>query len=382
MPKEKQKNCGIVTLYDDNYGTCLQAYALYAKIKELGYMPTIIRYVRSEKTANTKKGTIGKISKVLETSPRNLVNYILSYRMICDRKAGFEKFRQQFLNFSKAVSYRYAIDDGICKVFDGYICGSDMIWSEEFVKDWDYFFLQFAPEQKRIAYAPSFGNNVISLENQELCGRMLSGIRHLSCREETGAAMVKQQFGADARQVLDPTLLMNKEEWNQILEKKERAIQEKYTLTYVFGGLSGARERIVSQIKEMKMGMYKVIPMNRNQNKKDACKGILGPEEFLHLYKDAEFIVTDTFHGMIFALIYEKPFIVLEREDGGHWAKYSDRMTSTLKMLGLEERYLSSRSTIPNRFKELDYSGIRQTIQQKRKESMEYLKYALAEVME
>lgn len=379
--KDEQKKCGMVTLYDDNYGTCLQAYALYVKIKEFGYEPTIIRYSRGEKQGNNVSGAKKKISRLMEISPKVLINYFFSYNMIRDRKTGFARFRDQFLTFTQTTNYRNDLDDSLAGAFDGYVCGSDMIWSEEFVEDWNYFFMQFVPKEKRISYAPSFGKNEISEQNHSLCDRLLREMKYLSCREEAGVAMIKREFGLEARQVLDPTLLMTKEEWDSIVKEKDRWIEEKYTLTYVFGGMGGTRLKIFEQIKEKRWGIHKVIPMNRSQYNRNAVKGVLGPIEFLRLYRNAEFIITDTFHGMIFALIYEKPFVVLEREDKGHWAKYSDRMTSTLKMLGLEERYINHNSNIPDSFKQIDYNKVGSILQQKREESLEYLKSSLAEVM-
>ena len=93
----------------------------------------------------------------------------------------------------------------------------------------------------------------------------------------------------------------------------------------------------------------------------------------MRLIRDAEFVVTDTFHGLMFSIIFRKPFIVLQRNDGTNWSQYSDRMTSTLKMFGLEERYVRETGLNIDQYKELDYSGIEKVIQQKRDSSLMYL---------
>lgn len=87
------KKCGMVTLYDDNFGTCLQAFALYTNIKEFGYEPTIIRYARAEKNNSQGNGMKLKLKKLMKASPMMLLNYALSYKNIRDRKEGFSKFR-------------------------------------------------------------------------------------------------------------------------------------------------------------------------------------------------------------------------------------------------------------------------------------------------
>lgn len=375
------KRCGIVTLYDDNFGTCLQAFALFIKIKECGYNPQIIRYSRSDKPVCLGNNIGLKLQKLRNISLKVLFNYLISYRKIKDRKEGFSTFRKEYLSFTQENNYRDSISGNTINGFDGYVCGSDMIWSEEFVDDWNYFYLNFAPKGKRVAYAPSFGKNEISNKNRPLCRKLLEGIDCISCREVGGTAMLKQYYDLDVQQVLDPTLLLTKDEWNFVLKNDHPIIDEKYTLTYVFGGLNGAREGIFSQIKNKNWGIHKVIPMNRYQYNKHSINGVLGPAEFINLYSNAEFIITDTFHGLIFALIYEKPFVVLKREDGSHWAKYSDRMTSMLSMLGLEDRYIDSKAIIPDRFKYLDYGQINKKVEMKRSESFFYLKDSLDKVM-
>ena len=375
------KKCGIVTLYDDNFGTCLQAFALYTKIKECGYKPIIIRYKRENRPVSQSNNSGSKINKLKNASPKMLFEYAISYKNIRDRKVGFSKFRNKYLEFTAEVNYRDYIADDTINGFDGYVCGSDMIWSEEFADDWNYFYLNFAPECKRIAYAPSFGKNEISINNRSLCGKLLEGIKYISCREVAGTAMLKQYYGMRVQQVVDPTLLLTKDDWDALMENNQPILEDKYILTYVFGGITGGREKIFSQIQNRKWGVHKIIPMNRSQYGKDSVNGILGPKEFINLYKNAEFIVTDTFHGLIFALIYEKPFVVLKREDGGHWAKYSDRMTSTLSMLGLEERYIDSNAIIPDKFNYLDYTTINDKLKIKRDESFSYLKNSLEGVM-
>lgn len=381
MSVEENKNhIGIVTLYDDNYGTCFQAYALCHKISELGYDPEIVRYVRGNINAQKVSG-IKKILAKLKALPLNsIVEYVLSYKWIRERKRGFSDFRNRYMKFGKTTNYRDCVHNDLGQTYDAFVCGSDMIWSEEFADDWRYFFLQFAPPKKRISYAPSFGKNEISSGKVKLCSDYLREIRCRSCREEAGVSLIRNQFGLSAVQVLDPTLLMKKDEWNRIIDGQGRMLEEKYTLTYVFGGFDGKRKDFFEKISKKGWGEHRIIPMNRKQNGKNAVKGILGPIEFLRLYRDAEFIITDTFHGLIFAIIYEKPFVVLKREDKGHWAKYSDRMTSTLKMFGLENRYIGSDSVILDEWKTLDYSEVNKKLLEKRKESLKYLNDSLMEV--
>lgn len=379
MDKQKKK-CGMVTLYDDNYGTCLQAYALYSKLISLGVNPEIIKYNRCVRNASSQHK--GLMARLKHMGLAGVIDYLKSYSFIKDRKFGFELFRKKYLTFTEETSYRDSLSIETIQRYDVFVCGSDMIWSEEFIDDWQFFYLDFVPSEKTISYAPSFGKNEISEDARSKCKEYLSRIRFRSCREEAGVEMIRQYFGMEFKQVVDPTILLDSSEWNELIGTKERLIEEKYTLTYVFGGLDGKRSNTFRQVQNLNLGKHRVIAMNRKQYNEKAFKGIIGPIEFLRLYRDSEFIITDTFHGLIFALIFQKPFIVLKREDAGHWAKYSDRMTSTLDMLGLRDRYVDSSTAIQRSICELDYSEINKILKRKREESLEYLGSSIREVLQ
>ena len=228
---------GMVTFYDDNYGTCLQAYGLYKTITSLGNNPSIIRYNRSEK-CSTNSGRITKtFEKLLEFGPRKVISYFLSYKFISSNKKAFSVFRNKYLQFEEEQLYRGDELDGLVNKYDKFICGSDMIFSDEFYKDWDYLYLGFAPKEKSVAYAPSFGKNKIKEEYVEKCKRLLEGIEFLSCREKAGVDLIKTMIGMEVPRVLDPTQLLERKDWDELINSEKRIIDEPYTLTYVFGGI-------------------------------------------------------------------------------------------------------------------------------------------------
>ena len=368
---------GIVTFYDDNFGTCLQAFGLLTTITGMHHEAEIIKYTRSVKNGLNKSRTKRLIKKLVKFKPKDILKYLVSYNFIKNRKSAYSLFRQNHLKFSKIQLFRGDDMLDIAGKYDKFVCGSDMIFSEEFHEDWSFLYLGFAPKSKTIAYAPSFGKNEICDEFKGECCNFLMNINHLSCREVAGVSLIKKITGRDIPQVLDPTLLIDRSRWDNLIGTNKRIIEEPYTLTYVFGGVTGGREEFFNDFSKAINCRHVILPMNQKQERKEKLIPI-GPIEFVHLFRDAEYIITDTFHGMIFSIIMNKPFLVLEREDKGHWAKYSDRMTSTLEKLDLQKHYVNSSFRDFQIAKEIDYAAINDKLEELKKLSLQYLEGALS----
>ena len=369
----------MVTLYDDNFGTCLQAFALYNAIKELGCKPIIIRYNRGNSKVESSTGLSRIISRISDKNITQIIQYIQNRKFIAARKAGFAKFKSNHFEFSSEQLYRDSDLTVLLNDFDTFVCGSDMIWSEEFEPDWDFFYINFADTKRKIAFSPSFGKNEMTELNMAKSKELIEKFaeKQRSCRDETGVAMIREKFGLTAYHTLDPTMLFDKQYWLKKVENQGRLVNESYTLTYAFGGLKGPRHNIFRQVAKWNLGQTKTLCDFTDKN---SISGIVNdPFAFLRAFRDAEFIMTDTFHGLIFSLLFEKPFVCMEREDGGHWAKYADRMISTLKMLGLEDRYVNSKTNISDNFKHLDYTKVNEILNEKRVDSWNFLKTALEE---
>ena len=374
MMNHEGKKVGIVTLYSNNFGSCLQAFALYACIKDMGYAPTLIRY---RCVGGNEKDTF--LQKLSHIPFKTLLYVLFSKRQIQKRKSCFNRFRSTMFTFTEKEYLNNDERKELNNQFDVFVCGSDMMWCEVFEKDWEQYFLRFVSENKRVAYAPSFGVNQISDRNYQRCLEFLSGFpsSRLSCRDIMGVQMIREKFGLNAHHVLDPTMLFDKNQWNGIIGDKSRLISKSYVLTYLFGGTDRGRRDILKQVRGWDIGKLKSIDVKD----KNAIKKPIGPFEFVRLFRDAEFIITDTFHGLMFSLIFEKPFVVLTREDGVHWTKYSDRITSTLEMLGISERYWDMNKKLPGEFRTLDYRNINTILNEKRSESIRYLHGAIEEVL-
>ena len=370
----KRKRIGLVTFYSDNYGSCLQAFALFNTIKQLGYEPTLIKYSRSSDNGGDKS----LLGKLKHHSLSSIIKGLHDYRMIRGKKEAFVKFRNSQFPFTDKEYNKDSDETYLNSQYDRFVCGSDMMWCEVFKNDWYHHFLGFATKDKRISYAPSFGINEISDTNYELCKKYLKGFNPscLSCRDISGVQMIRDKFGLESHHVVDPTMLLTKQQWNNIINDN-RMIKKPYVLLYLFGGIEGERKSLLNQIKKWGIGDLKSISIS---GKYRINNPQIGPFEYVQLFRDAQFVVTDTFHGLMFSLIFEKPFVVLTRNDGKHWAKYSDRMTAQLDMLDISERYHDPAIPIPDSFKTLDYSLISEKIDVLREQSLHYLNSALSAI--
>ncbi len=367
---------GQITMYGDNYGACLQAYALQKVCQENGHEIELINY---HQAVREKVGSVSKLQKVRKLGLKATLKYIKERKYIELRKNAYKKFRDDYLVFHEGEYYR---NDDLKKLnseFDCFICGSDMIWSEEFSEDWEFFFLNFVEKDKRFSYAPSFGKNSLTNSNKVKVKEYLQDFNKISCRENGGIDLLESLGVTGAKQVIDPTMLLSKEEWMHCIPEKKRIIQEPYVFAYLFGEETQERKKFFRCVEKKISRMYTLPKFTKKEQNSFPIKG-MGPMEYLRLFRDAEFIVTDTFHGLMFSIIFRKPFVVLKRHDGSNWSKYSDRMTSALDMFGLKERYVDDDFRELDQMKQLNYDKYETLIKKAQENSLTYLKDIFNEV--
>lgn len=361
----KYMKIGLVTFFDDNFGTCLQAYALFNTIQNLGYDVELIKYHRNNRTVATES----RWKKIFRYNPKTVLNYFANRKRIEEVRSSFDNFRNNHFVFSSKSYFRDSDLSELAKEYDLFICGSDMIWSEDFYDDWKYLYLAFAEKSRSLTYAPSFGKNKIKPEHINECQEYLNGIGCLSCREQAGVELLRNQFKLEATRVLDPTLLMSADDWNAIINNNDRLVQEKYNLAYCFLGTTHGREKVFSQVAHINDKKFVILTGFDGVFKKYKYKQGCGPLEFVRLYRDSEFVVTDTFHGMLFAIIFRKPFVVLAKEPFGVSA---DRLKSTLSLLGLDDRYVNYDVNIED-YLTIDYSKADAIINENKQTSLSFL---------
>jgi hypothetical protein len=378
------KNVGIVTFHEsENYGTVLQAFALQESIKALGYNSEIINYQRDSELIVKKVNFIERVIRGIVAYKGFKVVYLPRIKKYSRNKTDkFHVFRKQRLNYSLDNYKNYDDFKKTKDYYCCYVCGSDMIWSSDRSKDVSVYFLNFAIEDKRISYAPSFGSNKISEENEQIYTEYLKKMRFISCREKSGVDLIKKLTNRDAKLVIDPTLLVSKKKWIEIFSIDSYKSQAPYVLCYLFEGMTKDLKSNVEFIKQKLNLEVRFIPMSANDfiaDSKSSSRGV-GPVEFVQLFKNAEFVLTNSYHGLIFSLIFNIPFYVIKRNKKGHWAQFEDRLESLLVKLNFSDRLIESTKTLKENELSMDFKDANDLLEDMRQYSLNYLETSIKNV--
>ncbi len=358
---EKNK-VGVITFHNyDNYGAILQSYALQECLKRLGADPEIIDY-------NCKYITNPFQLKRLKN--KGFFNYIygaIGYICYLPRRRKCNRFR-------KKMAYSESVNEKTIGRMDGrydtYITGSDQVWDYH-LTDFDRtYFLNFVTKGKKCSYAASIGEHLPEDEYQKEYAELLSSFDHILMREEYGADVVEQLVGIRPDCASDPTLLLTGEEWESLMSKPGK--KKDYILVYQLGVNPG----FVKHVKRLKKQtglpvVYIPFPLVGLLN--CSLRIAAGPDEWLRLFRDAKYVVTDSFHGTVFSLLFHKPFFVLV--DGHHVNK---RVKEFLTRLNLTERILQGEMTEEALAEEIDYAAVDKELQAMRELSLERLSAMLS----
>lgn len=363
---------GLVTLHEsDNYGTCLQAFTLQKAIEYLGYECEIIRFYR-----NSEKKNESKLKTLLSLKPTKTIDIVLSRSYVCARKKKFNNFREKYLNYSSESYFDLCELYNNPPTYDAYVTGSDMVWSWESRKYLDYFFLKFVKDNKTISYAPSFGNTAFTDEMKEYYNNAIRNISYCSCREMKGKEYIEHTLNKECVLAVDPTILVDISTWTELIDLDRK--KQLNALVYMFGDIPRSYYRVLETLKSTGY-QIRYIPQCYKQHKNELKNGVdsFGPIEFLQYFHDADFVITNTYHGLMFSLIFEKPFVMLHRPEREHWALHEERMQSVLDMFDLSDRYIFFNDEIKKSYLNLDYSIIRPKMQEEILNSYDFLKRSL-----
>lgn len=369
------KRIGLMTCFIDNYGACLQAYALQQTLKKSENAVDIIKYIGVpgyEPDRGYKKWIRNRLTRWL----KGKIN--LEYRFYNERRSAFEAFRSQYLTFSSDSFHSFDELQNKTTSYDAFVCGSDQIWNPYLYHGNNpCYFLDFAKKgQKRIAYAPSIGVSEIPTEYQEDMRELLNRMDVLSCREQTGTNIIHALCGKECRTVLDPTLLLSKEEWIKIARAPK--ILKPYIFCYVFGNQEYIRE-FIQRVREQTKLPVVTIPFSASEHTPDFqdVKGA-GPTDFVGLIKNASLVITDSFHATVFSCNLNTPFYSLLRNKEGEQNNMNSRVFDLLRLLQLESRLIDCREHFPKSIDmKVDFSVANNILQEKRKNDTKFLFEAL-----
>ena len=263
---------------------------------------------------------------------------------------------------------------------DAFICGSDQVWSALRIPMVPEFFLPTVASSRKIAYAPSLGIDNIPNYFQNTAGKYIKDFKYLSVREDAAKETLKEKFGIDTVQVLDPTMLVGKEYWDEQLEKAQ--IQKplfEYVFCYFLGEVPDAVLSVIERLSEGK----KVIMLPYEEDSKRVSNGLYkeaNPLEFVNLMKYADCVLTDSFHGSVFSVLYGKRFVVTNRSHVGRVSQTS-RIKSLLRMVHQEERFCSEEIDIERLLaQDVDLQVVENEISKMQTVSRDFLDNALIEV--
>lgn len=356
---------GILTWhYYKNVGSNLQAFALQKIIKKLGHEPVFINYRYKKFDDSFFKGIIKNSFIQLDKIFPKKLNENLRFGALRFQQ---EEFKCTKKRYDKNKLKKFIGD------FDSVICGSDQIWAPN-VYD-DVYMLSFVDDlTNKISYAPSIGLNDIPKELISDYKKYIGRFNYISVREEAGVKLLKDKCDIDAKQVLDPTLLLERCDWENVI-RNESSIEDRYIFVYFLGEKKWTREWMINFAKSKGLKLVMLSQSKEDNNLVDIYYNSLGPRKFIKMILDAEYILTDSFHGMIFSIIFEKEFFILNRFNSNEILCQNSRIESLTNLLGLSNRRISQNEYYHD--KKIDYYLVKNKLEKERQKSIQFLKNAI-----
>lgn len=362
-----------------NYGSVLQVYALCAAVRKLGHYSEVVW-----QSGNMSKNFDIRPNKVFKT----FIKMMLYPRLVKSTLKTAKDVKGVIIDEEKVLRFDAFVEANFQRAFyslreikrvaksdkyQKFVCGSDQVWSSTTLYPDPMMYLRFAPREKRIAYAPSLGRNYIPEYNKRTIRKYINDIPFVSIREDDGKRLVNELTGRDVPVVADPTLLLRNEEWDKIRINIDTP--SKYVLCYFLDNTSTEVKTSICEYAKEKDADIVVLgqidgldfPVQRIH------RLMIGPGEFLTLVSNAETVITDSYHGMLFAINYHKKFWSVERAYGEF--DQSSRQITVLSRLQLMDRYIKDEIHIND--DEIDYETVQKKIDDFVSFSMDYLKKAI-----
>jgi len=343
-----------------NYGAVLQAYALQNTLISLGYENEIIDY-RVEKNNIFIKSKINLNKSGIVTIILNIF-ILLRYHDHKTRFNKFERFISDYLLLTKPYN-SYEKLNLYPPEADVYLAGSDQVWNiSNIIRE--VFFLKFGiKDAKRISYAASMGTCDLNMDKKIFFGKLIAGLDKISVREKEASDFIKDNYNIESEVHLDPVFLLRKDKWGEIAN--EYNINSKYILCYRLS-FSSLLNYSLKKLKQMTG--YDVVVITPNIREKvhgDIYIRNAGPKEFLGLIKNAQIVLTTSFHGTAFSIIFERRFYSFP-------VAMKSRITNILALLGLSDRQVSNIEDVS--LEGINYEKVNVALSKEVSKSLDYLK--------
>ena len=371
---------GIVTFWtsNGNYGQLLQCWALQQQLIKMGHEPFLIRFKNSKKT---KRHIIIRVLKVFLIYP--VVNKIIKEYKVKqvskkNQLRNFDAFREKFIIQSDLL---YNSIDGLRvnpPLADCYMTGSDQGWAQLINNENNKaYFLDFGdPKLKRVSYAPSFAMGKYPNDLKSELKKLLLGYNSISVREKSGV-MICKDLGIIAKHVLDPTMLLSKKEYLDLLKIKEKSDS---TLFIYSLNLKNKEDMRWKELEEYtsKRNLKTIVTVGEGLTPanevfgKDANYDYPTIEKWIANINNADAVVTSSFHGLVFSIIMETSFVFIPYK--GDRERFNDRIYDLLSAVGMEDRILTeNRSYKSILSSKIEWGYVRKKLDAKRKDSIDFL---------
>lgn len=346
-----------------NYGSALQTWALHQAMRKLDTHPVLVDYcpdiLADKDPLNPYKNMWDK-----DEESRRMVELTLPAIRVNFEK--FDRFYHDHFDRTKRA-YTSANFESVMDEVDSFVCGSDTIFCpDEFGFDDGYYANYPCMRGNSVAYAPSFGDPHFSDEDYTKLNDRLQNFKAFGLREQMMVPYVRDHVTVPVEKVIDPTLLLTQDDYDTIAS--ERIVDEPYLLLYT-RRYNPKMEAFAEKMASEKG--WKIVDISLRAT--NAEKGHLmfyeaGVEEFLSLVKHAEYIITNSFHGMIMSVQYQRPFVIFSRE------QCDTKITELLGLFGLSDRMLIHGS---EQYGSIDYNSVHKRIEEARVKAQDFLRMEL-----
>ena len=342
-----------------NYGGIIQNYALQQVLLKLGHEPLTFEH---DTCYSRTRWLLRTVKQILKTRSFNNLPIYPVYK----ERIGNKNFIKFVLNHINSVPVKDFVPSLTAKYgIDAYVVGSDQVWRPAFNLGprLGNMFLDFADDKvKKLSYAASFGCKEweYTKEQELMCGRLAKRFDAISVREASGIELCKQHLGVDATLVLDPTLLLTKDDYEKVCTDILTKDKHIFVYSLVVSDKVLAVASSISQKTELPVVVKQAGDKVREEDT---------IEDWFAEFRDADYVVTDSFHGMAFSIIFNKPFYIVMNPSGGN-----DRYISLLSQLGLMDRIVCDEKLPMNLENEIDWQKVNQKLQMLRKDSIQFLK--------
>lgn len=365
------KKIAVFSFFGYNYGTVLQLYALYSVIKRSGNDADYIEFIGHFSPWRVKLGRIKRnILGMFRSQKRKELDsqeYWNSY--------AFRKIKKKIDSFVESeVSYKQVVFsemESLNERYDIFLVGSDQIWSVRGLNENSPALLGFVKDcKKKASYAPSFGTTQLDDSFIGLLKRNIADFHYLSCRERSNALKLASALSRSVFCALDPTLLLNNEEWATVSSKYK--MPKKYILCYILGEKECISEYAENLGERSSLPVYYILTRPFYKGKKNLLTDV-GPREFIDLINNCSCLVTDSFHGIIFSINFSKPFYAFNKREGANTGD-NDRIKEILKEFNLNDRFVEDGDKgKDDGIDPIEYKDIQAHLTLLRKDSMQYL---------